>query len=128
MLLIGTNRGSGKLGPMKGTMVQYDHIWRNFATLAKVYKSYFLPCKLLSPPCQKYDIFGLIFIAWNGLILKNNLTIWSQWFNRSTSLFIYSVTRFDEISPLWQHVESIRQYFHSLFNIWHILNLLWQKY
>ena len=36
----------------------------------------FLLCKLLSLLWKIYDIFGLIFIAANGQILKNDLTIW----------------------------------------------------
>ena len=40
---------------------------------------YFLFGKMLSPFWQICDIIGLIFIVANGLILKNNITIWSHW-------------------------------------------------
>ena len=40
---------------------------------------YFLFGKMLSLFWQICDIIGLIFIVANGLILKNNITIWSHW-------------------------------------------------
>ena len=45
-----------------------DQIWRNFATLAKLYKSlaYFLFGKMLNLLWQICDIIGLIFIVANG--------------------------------------------------------------
>ena len=68
-------------------MAQYqcDQIWRNFATgkILQVFGSfltvYLLFGKILSIIWQICEIIGLIFIAANGQILKNNLTIWSHW-------------------------------------------------
>ena len=65
---------------------QCDQIWRNFASLAKVYKSLANFWQLISylEKCWAYilwqirDIIGLIFIFANGQILKNNQTIWSH--------------------------------------------------
>ena len=64
---------------------QCDQICRNFATLAKVYKSLeffwtvsFLFGKMLSLLWQICDIIGLIFILATGQILKNNQTILSH--------------------------------------------------
>ena len=37
-----------------------------------------------------------------------------------------SVTRFGEISPLWQNFKSLPKMIDGLFSIWQILNLLWQ--
>ena len=65
---------------------QCDQIWRNFATLAKLYMS--LPkfwqfisylAKCWAYFCKIWYIIGLIFIVANGQILQNNLTIWSHW-------------------------------------------------
>ena len=63
---------------------QCDQIWQNFATLANVNKylanvwQFILFGKMLSIFWQICDIIGLIFIAANGQILKNILTIWSH--------------------------------------------------
>ena len=74
---------------------------------------------------QMCDIIGLIFIASNGQILKNNLTIWSHCY-QLTSIFrharqsrttclgreeeipspAYRVTRFGKILQLWQYFKS----------------------
>ena len=58
-----------------------SEIWRNFPNLAKKWQIltvYFLFGKMLSLLLQICDIIGLVFIAANGQILKNNLTIWSH--------------------------------------------------
>ena len=65
---------------------QCDQIWRNFATVAKftsfgnfwqTVDSLFLIWQNADHTLANLDIIGLIFIAANGPILKNNLTIWS---------------------------------------------------
>ena len=77
-------RTKGAKGKRERRDEQCDQIWRNFATLAKVYKSlaifltvYFLFGKILSLLWQNCDIIGLFFIVADGQILKNNPTIWS---------------------------------------------------
>ena len=63
---------------------QCDQIGRNFATLAKFYKSgnfltvHFWFGKMLNQLCQICYITGLIFIVANGQMLKINPTIWSH--------------------------------------------------
>ena len=67
------------------TQVHCDHIWRNFTTLAKNYKSdkflavYCLFGKMLSLLWEICAFIGLIFIVINGQILKSNLTISSHY-------------------------------------------------
>ena len=61
-------------------LTKFRHFGKSWQIFGKFLTVYFLPGKLLSPPWQIYVIFGLNFIAANGQILKNNLTIWSHWF------------------------------------------------
>ena len=69
-----------------------DQIWRNFATLAKLYKSlaYFLFGKMLNLLWQICDIIGLIFIVAHGQILKNNIAIWSHWSKWGLKLYCFT--------------------------------------
>ena len=71
----------------------YTTVWPNFAKLLQFGKTlqvvnnfltiYFLFGKMLSQIWQIWYIIGLILIVVNGQILKNNLTIRSQWSSRT---------------------------------------------
>ena len=67
---------------------QFDQIWQNFAT-GKFWTVYFLFGKILSLLWQICDILGLIFIVANGQILKNNLIIWSHWWQQIHHILSY---------------------------------------
>ena len=67
-------------------LTKFRHFGKSWQIFGKFLTVYFLPGKLLSPPWQIYVIFGLNFIAANGQILKNNLTIWSHWWKLPTTV------------------------------------------
>ena len=111
-------------------LAKFCHFGKSFPVSGKFLTVYFLVGKILSWLWQFCDIIGLIFIAANGQILKNNLTIWSQCFRdtlknidigRARSTYrltatisiifkeafpkgMARVTRFGKISPLWLKV------------------------
>ena len=96
---------------------QCDQIWQHFATLVKVYKSLAICWQFISyvAKCWAYFgkfviFFGLIFIVANGQILKNNLTIWSNWQQSTTwpdtslHLFLGTKELHNASSSLWGSV------------------------
>ena len=59
------------------------------------------------------------FDAYNGFAsFLNDLAILSNWLCWKNSLKESSVTRFGEISPLWQNILRLRQNLSGLFSIW----------
>ena len=54
-------------------------LWQKFANICQIFDSLRLIWQMMSILLHICDIIGLIFIAANGQILKNNLTIWSHW-------------------------------------------------
>ena len=52
-------------------------------------------------------------------------TYWPSKASTTTSSYTSSVTRYAEISPLWQNLKSFLQFFESLFCIWHTFNPIW---
>ena len=59
------------------------------------------------------------FDAYNGFAsFLNDLAILSTWLCWKNSLKESSVTRFGEISPLWQNILRLRQNLSGLFSIW----------
>ena len=60
---------------------KFRHFCKTLQVFGKFLKYYFLFDKMLSLSWQIWYFIGLIFIAANGQIFKNNLTIWSHCFN-----------------------------------------------
>ena len=63
--------------------------FRHFGNILKVFgdyvTAYFVLVKILNLLWSTFYAIGRIFIAANGLILKNNLAIWSHWTRMSVS-------------------------------------------
>ena len=57
---------------------KFRHFGKSSQVFGKCLTVYFLFGKMLSILWQTWDISGLVFIATNGRILKNNFTIWSH--------------------------------------------------
>ena len=60
-------------------LAKFHHFDKSLQVFGNFLTVYFSFGKMLSILWQIWDIIGLIFIAANGQILKNNLTIWSHW-------------------------------------------------
>ena len=128
--------------PLSLSRRQCDQIWRNFATLANVYKnlayfwqfiSYLATCILW----QIWDIIGLNIITTNGQILKNNVTIWSHCSSRlhpckspfgpivtkvlQSSIYIYRDMRIGVLESEEERKGESWKIFFSFFKKWAIL-------
>ena len=64
--------------PVWPDLAKFCHFGKSLQVFGKFLTVYFLFGKMLSILWQIWDIIGIIFIAANGQILKNNLTIWSH--------------------------------------------------
>ena len=58
--------------------MQCDHIWRNFATYAKYYKSLAIAEALFEIWQTFIDVIVQVSISANAKMIKQNLAIWSH--------------------------------------------------